>query len=167
MNRKNMIVLSSVLVAACLANVVHAQTTVGERADGLKVLPESKLKYALSLPADYSEGRQYPLVVALHGMGDGAANFMRFWKQVFAGRSIILACPQGSRKMTRGFAWDGKDVAGINECTREIAKVHRVDQERILLTGFSMGCSMGYAAIGAHRRPTGALRALRTASQGA
>ena len=28
MNRKNMIVLSSVLVAACLANVLHAQTTI-------------------------------------------------------------------------------------------------------------------------------------------
>lgn len=115
-------------------------------------LPRTKGHYILVLPKDHDPKKTYDVVIALHGAGDTAENFARFWAPKLRGRETVLAVPEAATKLGRGFTWGGKDVPRILETLDDVVKHYGVDRKQVLLAGFSAGCAVGFYAIS--KRPT-------------
>lgn len=109
---------------------------------------QNKLAYWIYLPEDYSADKKYPLVLFLHGMGERGENrdlvlFHGPPKLVKAGEKFpfILVSPQLSLDYKR---WQ---VADLTKLLDDVEKNYAVDQDRVYVTGLSMG-GMGTWALG-------------------
>ena len=113
--------------------------------------PVTRGKYWLYVPSYYSEDRDWPLVVTLHGTNpwDGRTRQILEWKDTAERRGLIVVAPQ--LKSTQGpmpvvpGVWyvDEDDLARdervILETVEHVRRTHRIDSRCVLLTGFSSG----------------------------
>ncbi len=82
----------------------------------------------VKLPIDYTSDKAWPLLVTLHGLGDGPILATDVEKMVQIG-------PYG-----RGSVWfKGIGRQDIFECIKNAKKLFNIDEDRIFLCGFSMG----------------------------
>jgi predicted peptidase len=100
-----------------------------------------ELHYLLALPADYDQqpDKKWPLVLFLHGAGERGSDLEKVKvhgppKQVAAGKSLPFVvvspqCPTGER-------WTPYALAKLVDA---VAEKHRVDRQRLYVTGLSMG----------------------------
>jgi predicted esterase len=88
-----------------------------------------------------------PLIIALHGYGDLAANYPDLWGPVAGEIGAILAVPHGTKRAANGRAWgDVEEADAIVQLTLEYVRERfEVDSERVVLTGFSQGAFMAMA----------------------
>ncbi len=102
--------------------------------------------YVLYVPRDYVPSQKWPLIVFLHGMGERGSDGLA-QSEVGIGRAIrlhpdrfpcLVVMPQCPDKKT--WATAPKD---IETCMRDTQKNYSVDDDRVYLTGLSMG---GYGA---------------------
>jgi predicted peptidase len=98
-----------------------------------------KFNYLLYLPEGYEQGeKSWPLVLFLHGSGESGDDLNQVKvhgppKLIEAGKSFpaIVVSPQSARR--------GWEPAALNAMLDELTEKYRVDQERIYVTGLSMG----------------------------
>jgi len=98
-----------------------------------------KLDYLLYLPESYDkEEKAWPLLLFLHGAGESGHDLNKVKihgppKLIEAGKSfpMIVVSPQSPRM--------GWDVPTLNALLDEIVATHKVDRDRIYVTGLSMG----------------------------
>ncbi len=149
------------ITAAALALLSNAAATAQEM---LHLPAEVLLQTRVHLPADYSDGSSYPLVLALHGHG-GSLETFDFLAPLFQQRGVILAAAQAPYPFVHeqglGFDWQnrrsGSDEAAAQATRLTIDYVRQVAAElrerfavdELYLLGFSQGGSMAYRiAIG-------------------
>lgn len=99
--------------------------------------------YSVRIPSDYRSDRRYPLLVFLHGSGQDDRN--QVGHDWFPSNFIVLA-PGGrgtSNWYTRDHAQDD-----IREAVDDVIANYAIDQERMVLSGFSMG---GYGVYRTHK----------------
>ena len=88
--------------------------------------------YSLSVPANYDSSRSYPLIILLHGHG---------WYRPFQGHptltgdNVFFAAPHGRGSMDYMFVAEDDLLKVI----AEIKESYPIDDDRIVLTGSSMG----------------------------
>lgn len=97
--------------------------------------------YLLSLPDGYEAdvSKKWPLIIFLHGAGERGSNLEMLKKHgppklIEAGQKLgaivaSLQCPNGQ-------LWNSH---GVKALTDELIKTHRVNVDRVYLTGLSMG----------------------------
>jgi predicted peptidase len=111
-------------------------------------LVEESMRYLLWLPEGYGDdlGRDWPLIVFLHGSGD--TEYGAEWVQSFGLPAVLHAQEQPenfefvvlSPQAAGGSAWwTGNTVDVIDALVDEITTDYLVDADRIYLTGLSMG----------------------------
>ncbi|MHC5037518.1 MAG: carboxylesterase family protein [Planctomycetota bacterium] len=111
-----------------------------------------KSSYLLQVPENYTKEREWPLLIALHGAGGKAENFIEIWAGTTPRRGYLLAVPRGDVEtpcrcgkcggMVRNWSWNsGKYIFWIIE---DIRKTYRVQRDRIYLNGFSAGASVTF-----------------------
>ena len=114
------------------------------------VQAEVTLEYLLFHPDDFgAEGRRWPLLVFLHGLGERAPDLDKVKvhgppRLIHEGRDDLLQpfvvlspqCPE------RDYWTNEAPMAALEQLIEEIASDPRIDRERIYVTGMSMG---GYA----------------------
>jgi predicted peptidase len=108
------------------------------------------LNYLIYLPDGYEkEDKPWPLVLFLHGAGESGKdlNMVKVHgppKMIAAGKSIpaIVVSPQSPR--------GGWDVNTLNALIDDVVASHKVDKDRIYLTGLSMGGFGTWALAAAH-----------------
>lgn len=97
--------------------------------------------YLLALPTGYEadDSREWPLIVFLHGSGERGDDVQKVkvhgpLKRIAQGQEIpaIIAAPQAKG----GTIWEPHAVKALTE---KLARTYRVDENRIYLTGLSMG----------------------------
>jgi predicted peptidase len=109
-----------------------------------------KLDYLLYLPPGYDkEEKAWPLVLFLHGAGESGQDLNKVKvhgppKLVEAGKEFpcIIVSPQAPRM--------GWDVATLNAMLDDVVANHKVDKDRIYVTGLSMGGFGTWALAAAH-----------------
>ncbi|MFC1553188.1 alpha/beta fold hydrolase [candidate division KSB1 bacterium] len=117
------------------------------------VFPETGelLPYRVFVPSDYDDNKQYPVIVALHGLGADESSFFTS----YGGRLIELAeehgyivvGPLGYRKDgfygvsfgSRPKPYDGYGQNDVFYVIDRVLKDYNVDQDRMYLMGHSMG----------------------------
>ena len=143
-----------ILLLPVAAQVAEVQKPVSGKM--IKVFPQDKnlLPYWLYLPQDYGNTeKKYPVVLFLHGLGErgdtlNAVAKHGITKEIKKGKHFpfIMIAPQcandGSRqnKEAQSFWWrDGPIHKVKNILDFEIKRLKRVDEERVSITGLSMG----------------------------
>lgn len=108
-----------------------------------------KLKYLLYLPEGYEKSEtDWPLLLFLHGAGESGENLAKVkahgLPKIVEKRAIpfIAVSPQSP-----GRGWD---PVALNALLDEIIANHRVDRDRIYLTGLSMGGFGTWSLAAAH-----------------
>ena len=104
--------------------------------------PSFSMNYLLSLPEDYTEGEVLPMIVFLHGAGEvgttpeclQSTGLMRLIKEGLPVRAVVLAPHLPDRRRV----WNNL-VDETFELIDKTAKALRVDENRISITGLSMG----------------------------
>jgi predicted peptidase len=98
------------------------------------------LNYLLYLPKDYEQRESWPLLLFLHGAGERGENLDRVKvhgppKLIAAGKDFpfIVVSPQSP---TRSRGWQAHELSALLD---EIVEKYKVDEERIYVTGLSMG----------------------------
>ena len=119
----------------------HEPPTGYQHLSYASLIDDSAQPFALWVPTDYSPRRQYPLIVALHGM-DGDERMIpeqcfEIHKRGFSDEVILLSLSG------RGdIAFEGPGEADIWDAMNWVKGHYRVNPHRQYLTGLSMG---GYA----------------------
>ena len=120
-----------------------AQTPARQSAESFesKVTQDVSYRYLKSMPEGYEadQTKRWPLIVFLHGAGERGDNLDLLLKHgppklITAGQQFpaIVISPQ----CAAGQIWES---AAVHALTQEIIKTHRVDVDRVYLTGISMG----------------------------
>ena len=143
------------LCLASLAESAVAQTSPPPDVQQIKhfektIKVTAKYEYLLFLPQGYAKShRRWPLMLFLHGAGDAGTNMDRV--KILGPPKIvetkpdfpfILVSPQSPERR-----WD---IVFLNALLDEVVHQYRVDQDRVYLTGASMGGSGTWALASAH-----------------
>lgn len=111
-------------------------------------------KYAVYLPKDYDPSKAYPAVLFLHGSGERGTDGI-VQAQIGLGAAIaghpddfpaIAIFPQARQT----WATDSDDARAALAALEAVRKAHKIDGDRIVLTGLSMGGSGSWSIAAAH-----------------
>ena len=98
------------------------------------------VRYTLLIPSPYSRQEKYPLVVALHHAGRvtpffGKGMLLHLVQPALRELSAIVAAPD-----SLGRGWDNpENEAAVLDIIAHLRKSYRIDERKILVTGYSMG----------------------------
>jgi predicted peptidase len=131
------------------ANWVSAGDAVHQNACELNRTIKVTMKYLLYLPKDYEQKPSWPLMLFLHGSGERGDDLQRVKgsgppKLIEAGQQFpfIIVSPQ----CPKGRFWEPFELTALLD---EIVEKYKVDQDRIYVTGLSMG-GFGTWALAIH-----------------
>ena len=146
--RLAVIILAALFVAS--ANWVSAGDAVHQNACELNRTIKVTMKYLLYLPKDYEQKPSWPLMLFLHGSGERGDDLQRVKgsgppKLIEAGQQFpfIIVSPQ----CPKGRFWEPFELTALLD---EIVEKYKVDQDRIYVTGLSMG-GFGTWSLAAHQ----------------
>jgi len=148
-------------VTAVLSAPVLADDT-GQTARRLDVTIRVEMGYLLYLPQEYATKESWPLVLFLHGSGERGDDLELVKKHgppklIGDGKAFpfIVVSPQCPNDQS----WEPIQLTALLD---EVTKTQKVDQDRIYVTGLSMG---GFATWEwQHSRHIGLLRSPRSAA---
>jgi predicted peptidase len=111
-----------------------------ERALNRRIVRDVSGRYLLFLPADYHPDRRWPLLLFLHGAGERGDDLdrvvihgpPRIIRETTAALPFIVVSPQ----VPEDQIWS---VQFLDALLEEVMETHAVDEDRIYLTGLSMG----------------------------
>ena len=97
------------------------------------------IRYAISIPKNYSPTTPVPLVLALHygGAPNGAAQgvLLTLVQPALADLGAIIVAPE-----TLGGAWStAQNDRGVSSLLDAVETAYRIDTNKVAVTGFSMG----------------------------
>jgi poly(3-hydroxybutyrate) depolymerase len=101
----------------------------------------SPVDYWLYVPAACESARPIPVLLAFHGSGDSAANYINIWTAVAERDTFIVVAQEGEDRMGWG---SDSDVPVLNLIMEDLAAAYDVDESRLYCTGFSAGAHWTY-----------------------
>jgi phospholipase/carboxylesterase len=127
----------------------------------------------VSVPAGYRPDRSWPVLVALHGYGSGAARFNLVWREAASAAGFVLVTPQGEDRAEGGIGWSWGPHADltVRRSLDAVKQSINIDESRIFLAGFSQGGTLTYSLALRHPylfsgiAPIGAGRSLPAAER--
>jgi poly(3-hydroxybutyrate) depolymerase len=101
--------------------------------------------YVAYVPASYNPNVLTPLVIALHGAGDTAMNYLSvIWQGNADADGFIVIAPEGTDPLGGGYTWDTTDVPLILAAAVDVYNCYAVDWRKEIMHGFSAGGIMAY-----------------------
>lgn len=129
------------IAAACLGTSAMAQQT-GSFNSSITFNGNART-LANFVPATYTAAQPHKLVIALHGMGDAAANYRNALVNILSFQAAfpntILICPDGGNDQGRDFYQPAGDELIIEEAINYARTNYNIDTNEIILQGFSLG----------------------------
>lgn len=118
-------------------------------------------RFKLYRPPDVARGERLPLMVMLHGCGQGADGFAASTRmnQVAQRERFLVLYPEQDRLANPQGCWNWFDTdagraygeaALIMKAIDQVCLLHPVDRERVAVAGFSAGASMAALLVTRH-----------------
>jgi phospholipase/carboxylesterase len=98
---------------------------------------------ALHVPDDYTEDRDWPLIVALHGASGSGREYLWTWQRLAAEHGYLVLAPK-STDITWSVLQPPVDIASVTAAIDRAAAEYRIDRQRVFLTGLSDGATFSY-----------------------
>ncbi|MDX2034749.1 MAG: prolyl oligopeptidase family serine peptidase [Blastocatellia bacterium] len=97
--------------------------------------------YRFFVPSNYDAAKKWPLVIALHGMGGDENSFFMAYdngviRRIAESRGYIVACPKGRQPTSM---YMGPAETDVMDVLAEVKREFSIDEDRVYLTGHSMG----------------------------
>ncbi|NMB81308.1 MAG: phospholipase, partial [Ignavibacteria bacterium] len=137
-NKLYLIFLITIIFAFPLKNFAQEKRLIESNFNGT-YKAEVQTKYLLYLPVDYSDNNKFPLLLFLHGAGERGDDLSLVKKlgppkMIAEGKEfpfVVVSpqCPVNKR-------WDTKVLIALID---EIVAKYKIDEDRIYVTGLSMG----------------------------
>ena len=134
--------LAQAFLIAALVATAHADSNPPvEKSFSAPVTLQVGYRYLEYLPHGYQAtgSKTWPLVIFLHGAGERGNDLNQIKKhgppkEIANGRKVdaVVVCPQCPPEQL----WSSH---GVHALTQEIIRTHPIDQQRVYLTGLSMG----------------------------
>jgi len=138
--------MNKICVCICLLGICALTAGCGKISE--PELTPLYYRYFLTLPDNYSQSNEYPLILAMHGYHGNAtdrASFNAYGLGQYAdsteGFQFIVAAPQTEEQY---------DISVVWQLVRDLIRDYAVDANRIYVTGFSMGGGYAYDLAVAH-----------------
>jgi predicted peptidase len=139
MRRCLLLIVGWIALSTTSLTPAQADSPQQEQAFEKQVTLSLSLKYLLYLPPGYEKGNdRWPLLMFLHGRGEVGEDLAKVKihgppKIIDAGQSLpfVVVSPQSPQR--------GWNILALNALLDEVLKQHRIDAERVYLTGLSMG----------------------------
>jgi poly(3-hydroxybutyrate) depolymerase len=101
--------------------------------------------YVGYVPSTYDKTKLYSLVVALHGAGDTADNYLSvIWQGNADSQGFLVIAPEGTAPLGPGYTWNTTDDALILAALDDFYACYSVDPKKVIMHGFSAGGIMSY-----------------------
>ena len=97
----------------------------------------------LHVPEDYTEDRDWPLIVALHGASGSGREYLWTWQRLAAERGYLVLAPR-SADITWSVLQPPVDIASVTAAIDRALAEYRIDRRRVFLTGLSDGATFSY-----------------------
>ncbi len=97
--------------------------------------------YRLYIPTNYDANKKWPLVVALHGMGQDENSFFASYnngeiKRIAEARGYLVVCPKGRAPASM---YMGPAETDVIDVLNAMKRDYSIDDDRVYLMGHSMG----------------------------
>ncbi len=125
--------LRILLVLTLILGPAPAPSPAGPYPKGRSTQEHAGLSFELAVPEDYDPGKEYSLLVALHGAGSSGKEFITWFEQLTADEFVVCA-PKST-----GPAWSRPDLKKVKEIVRHLSRVFSIGKGRLHATGFSNG----------------------------
>ena len=99
--------------------------------------------YSLYVPESYTPGRDWPLIVCLHGAYGRGDHFIWSWLRPAKSRGYILLAPK-SVDVTWSILQPERDALSVTAMLEEVCSEYAVDRNRIFISGLSDGGTYTY-----------------------
>ena len=104
----------------------------------------SKVEYDVFTPENYSKDEKYPLLFILHGNSQNIENSKNGWeyKSLIKLGYIVVYIQSSQLFSFNGYSWsDNFDISkvDIESCYKNVINNYSVDQDKVILAGFSGG----------------------------
>jgi len=147
--RKTVFLLGAMVVG--MAGTLQAADAPKQVEKKLETNVPVELEYLLYLPPEYEKQEKWPLVIFLHGAGERGDDLAKVKvhgppKLIEEGKDFpaIVVSPQCANNR-----WWHQQTLELSALVDDIEKNYKVDQDRIYLTGLSMG-GFGTWALGGY-----------------
>jgi len=102
------------------------------------------MKHLLQMPRDHHAQTAYPLWLVLHGAFDRAEQAIAMFGPGAEVSDTFLLAPQATRPCGDGYCWSfARDAKAIHQLIETAFNSYTIDQTKLSLIGYSMGCTMG------------------------
>ncbi|GEM_PF-1454825 len=121
-----------------------------ERNDSLRAEAQidARFEYMVQLPAGYRAGRQYPLLLVMHGGFGSHIELSTEWHSPRLDSEYVVAFVQGTE--FRGSflrSYQPADIANVAEAYHQIVQKYGIDTSRVVLGGISAGGAVAIAMV--------------------
>ena len=99
--------------------------------------------YSLYVPESYTQSREWPLIVCMHGANGRGDHYIWSWLRPAKSRGYILLAPK-SLDVTWSILQPGLDTGSVEAMLDEVCGEYAVDRRRVYLTGLSDGGTFTY-----------------------
>lgn len=121
----------------CLQAPLARAAYIGEIESGLQFVEEdSRTKYHLYIPQDYSFEKRYPLVLAIADSAEDTESYANQWTEEAEKRGVIVVVPEVEKVVRGSPAYVDK---WLFELLTRLKRRYNVDRGKVLLTGFGAG----------------------------
>ena len=138
---RQLVLIPAIALSLCLASSALAADAGKQKALKLDVKVPVKLDYLLYLPVDYESKDAWPLMLFLHGAGERGDDLQLVKKHgppklIEEGKSFPFIVVSPQCPLT---SWWTSQPLELTALLDEVVAKHKVDRERVYLTGLSMG----------------------------
>lgn len=101
--------------------------------------------YVSYVPASYAPQTPVPVVLALHGAGDVAQNYLSvLWKANADQKGFAVIAPEGTSPVGNGFTWNTGDRPFILSTLDDMDRCYTLQPKKRIINGFSAGGILAY-----------------------
>tara|TARA_A100001015_G_C14993420_1_gene715055 strand:+ start:959 stop:1714 length:756 start_codon:yes stop_codon:yes gene_type:complete len=115
----------------CFSSLTYSYFSIVKTPNGMKSI--------VATPNQYSNKKQYPMLIVLHGIKEDMHLSYRRFKSIADTFQMILVCPEGSDYEQAYLRQGTDDLAQVAWLYKHLQKKYSIDQRSVYLVGFSRG----------------------------
>jgi pimeloyl-ACP methyl ester carboxylesterase len=100
---------------------------------------ETPVNVYVQLPPEYDPYREYPAILALHGLTISASRLLELWSAPASRFGVIIVAPEHRPDPTKAYQFSGEEHQILAAVLRAVRRRFAIDADRVFLSGHDLG----------------------------